>query len=173
MDPRIIFNLNNPVARDYLCEESRRCFFQHPQHNELRSMNEAIALAKLSRDYIQTHLSQEDADDVDKWIRRMEAMESIYDLAVLGGDLHPTEEFRVLNGNPVFTGTEEECREYLRGSHFTFKKGNKTVSQDEDWDKVIDPEGRVGRSIEYFNRTFVLQQRHYDAIDDYEIWRDV
>ena len=61
----------------------------------------------------------------------------------------------------------------MRGSHFTFKKGNKTVSQDEDWDKVIDPEGRVGRSIEYFNRTFVLQQRHYDAIDDYEIWRDV
>jgi len=175
MNPHKILNSDDPLVTKYFCQESRDAFSNWPGSENYQSLNDCLRAINTYRgkEHVKKFISVDTVDTLEKWIRRLETTKENFDIAVIGGDLHPTNEWRVLEGTPIFEGTEEACRKYISGSHFTFKKGDEIVRKNDEWDIVINPEGRVGKSMNVLTQSLILQNKYYDAVDDYEIWRDV
>ena len=172
MDIQKVFKSGHP----YLCKESVQAFNEWPGSENLRTFTDLVNIceSQQAKAHMRLALANSDQNDsVYKWIARIKDIANIYELAVLGGDLHPTDEWRVVQGNSEFRGTKKECMNYLRGSHLTFKKDGEIVTANDDWDKCIDSEGRVAYSLEYMFNDAFMERRYYDAVDDFEIWHSV
>lgn len=169
MNIQKVFKSGHP----YLCEESVEAFFSLPGSENFRTFKDLCNV--IENDSTKAHMrlalaNSNQKDNVKKWIRRTYNMNKIFDVAILGGDLEPTGEWRVSQGIPIFYGTKKECVNYLRGSHLKFKKDGEIVLISDDWDECIDPEGRSAKSLEHMYNDVILERRYYDEVDDYEIW---
>jgi len=106
----------------------------------------------------------------ESWVARAYKAMDIFDIVMMGGDLNATEDCRVVRGITEFTGTIEECRDYVLGSNLRYMKEGMTCDSHADWDQVVDAEGRVETSVADILKGCNIERRYYDAVDDIELW---
>lgn len=154
MDPAKVLSSGNK----YFCEESNQAFIETDYTNGVRSWRQLIDVLENNRTEA-LRLLGGNRTEYRNWIKRSKDCMGDFELVMLGGDLKPTNEYRVENGSLKFYGILEKCKGYIAGDGLRFEN-----------EKFIDEEGKVYDTIEDARHDCVLELRYYDEIDDIEFW---
>jgi hypothetical protein len=164
MNPRKAFM----SGHKFFCNDSVQAFVDymdnHPELN-LVSWKKMIEIIEAGGCYKITKESE-------NWLKRAKRAMDHCDLVELGGDLKPTEEYRVVRGQVLVQGSKEKCLNFLKGGNLKFLKDSLEVSQSSSWDAVVDEEGRVATSVESLLEYCLLERKYYDEVDDIVFWKN-
>lgn len=165
MNPHKILVLDHP----FFCDRTKRLYLEHPLAKDMRSMKDIRAALIENKDEVIAFL-EGDEKEYNNWLRRSVICTQLFDLAMLGGDLYPTDEWRVLEGAPVFHGTKEECLNYIDGATLKFLKDGDFVERSSNYNSVVTEDGRVAKSIKEARKDCILERKYVDEVDDLVFW---
>lgn len=157
MDPSKALN----SGHKFFCKESAQTFKDTSLTDGVRSWKEMTQVLMDNRKVIVRAFLKGNEEEYDNWVKRAHDCMGVFELVMLGGDLKPTEDYRVEDGSNMFYGSKEECLGYISGNGLKIEE-----------DKVINEEGRVFNSVEQARKDSILEVRYYDEIDDIEFWQE-
>ena len=152
------------VGHEFFCDSSVQEATQYEPKPE--TWREVIKILETD-----TRLQQLEDFQRQSWVYSAKRAMEMFDIVSLGGDLKETNKYRVMREKVLIEGSLQECKDFMNGDHLRYFKNGASCDCHSEWDQVADAIGNVSTTVNDLLQGCSIERKHYDAVDDIELWQ--